>query len=173
MPYVENQADANSTQELAAFHGFLHSSHTELALFLLHGQVFTHHPCWCLMLTSAGAFIKYICLYTDTFYRIGLFATQGNCSFRGVQVVPWYNSFPEKIKKSLNLAAWLFAWKKQRVFLTQSDRRKPRLVGVLMKNRVWLNINPHFSCLLQGRNISGQPPELPLFALRSSSLEWM
>jgi len=57
------------------------------------------------MLTSAGAFIRYICLYTDTFYRIGLLATQGNGSFRGVQVVPQYNSFPEKIKKSLNLAA--------------------------------------------------------------------
>lgn len=150
MPYVENQTDANSTQELAVFHDFLRSSHTELALFILHRQVFTRHPCWCLMLTSAGAFIKYICLYIDTFYRIGLLATQGNCSFREVQVVPQYNSFPEKIKKSLNLAAWLLCLEEAGSISYSIWQKKTKTrLGFNEKQSV-----TKYKSILQERNIS-------------------
>lgn len=48
-----------------------------------------------------------------------------------------------RLRKALIWQHDYFAWKKQGVFLTQSDRRKLRLIWVLMKNRVWLNINPY------------------------------
>lgn len=102
---VETYSDANRTQELAVFHALLHSSRMELALILAAHAVFAPQPLWCLVLISAGAFTKYICLYSDRFYRIWLCATEGPRGFRGVQVVPLYNYFSEEIKKSLNLAA--------------------------------------------------------------------
>lgn len=105
--HVENYSDANRMQELAVFHGLLHSSRMELALILAAHAVFTPQPLQCLMLVSAGAFTKYIHFYSDRFYRTWLCATEGPCGFRGVQVVPLYNYFSEEIKKSLNLAAWM------------------------------------------------------------------
>lgn len=45
-------------------------------------------------------------------------------------------------------------FKKQWVFLTQSDRRKLRLILVSVETRMLLNINQNFSCLLRRRSIS-------------------
>lgn len=86
VPYMEKCNDANRTRELAVFHSFLQSTHMNLALFLVvHPGFYPSALLVSCVGISRSLYQELLSLY-DTFYRIGLLATQGNCSFRRVQV---------------------------------------------------------------------------------------